>query len=143
MLSSSSHFCFQKVLSLQGLTEGPWGQLGGALARTGLVCSALRPVAPFLLHSPGGGCHDAPTVSRTGWATVRGVVAHAEVVAHLVGHGGSHADGILRVVLHRESSGQEGCCPQPNPAFALAKPRSLIKTRAFNYTLHLPVRRAG
>lgn len=33
---------------------------------------------------------------------MRRIMAHAEVVAHLVGHGGGHANGILGVVLHRE-----------------------------------------
>lgn len=64
--------------------------------------SALCPALPFLCDSPGGGCHDAPPVSRAGVATAFQIVGHAEVVAHLMGHGGSHANGILRVVLLRE-----------------------------------------
>lgn len=37
-------------------------------------------------------------------------------------------------------SGQEDCCSQPPTLpLLLAKPHSLIKARAFNYMLHLPI----
>lgn len=67
-------------------------------------------------------------------------MAHAEVVAHLVGHGGSHANGILRVVLDRgRFRSRRLLSPTPDSAFTLVKPHSLTKVHAFNYTLHLPI----
>lgn len=48
------------------------------------------------LHSPGGGSHHAASLLGRGLhAAAVVVVAHAEVVADLVGHGGGGADGQL------------------------------------------------
>lgn len=69
-------------------------------------------------------------------ATTFQIMGHAEVVAHLMGHGGSHANGILRVVLVRERVQVRKTAHDPKPAFLLATPGSLIKTCAFNYRLH-------
>lgn len=72
-------------------------------------------------------------------------MAHAEVVAHLVGHGGSHANGILRVVLLRETVQVKDISPlQPCLSFSQAsqsstdctiavRTGSVTKARALNY----------
>lgn len=73
---------------------------------------------------PGGRCHHAAALLRGGLhAAALVVVAHAKVVADLVGHGGGGSDGVLRVVLQGERGlgqfwgGPQG--PQEGPAAAL------------------------
>lgn len=59
-------------------------------------------VPPFLLHSPDAACHDTAPVSFGDGAVAAGhvlVVGHAQVVPHLVSHGGRGADGVGAVVL--------------------------------------------
>lgn len=76
------------------------------------------PVAPTE-HSgervPSGSCHDAPAIGCTGRTAMCRIMAHAKVVANLMGHSGSHANGILRVVhadtsrlVHRAHSHERG-----------------------------------
>lgn len=64
---------------------------GGGGTQGTLLCK--RPPA-----SPDAGCHDAAAAlpwHRAVTALDVLVVVHAQVVAHLVGHGGRHADGVL------------------------------------------------
>lgn len=72
---------------------------------------------PHPHHSPGGRCHDTAALFWGGLhAAALAVVAHAKVVANLVGHGGCCSDGMLRVVLPRSrgcvsSREQKGVAP--------------------------------
>lgn len=104
------------------MTEAPRAH-GEEHSGCSILTGSVFPSLPS--NSPGGSRHDAPAVSRTGRAAVRGVVAHAKVVAHLVGHGGGHADGILGVVLPKERvQVKKTSPPAPWVCLFLARPHS-------------------
>ena len=69
------------------------------LRKAGVPRSLPQPRSPTPSWVPGSRCHDAAALLRRGLhAAAVAVVAEAEAVTYLVGHGGCSANGELRVV---------------------------------------------
>lgn len=99
--------------------------------------------------SPDAGRHDAAaTFPRHGTVAALNVLVmgHAQVVAHLVGHGGRHTDGVLVVVLQGEAVLAGAACttptptraPPPLPQVRLGAGRGLLPTTLLKAPTHPP-----
>lgn len=100
------------------------------------------PSTPQLPAVPSGRCHDAAALLlRCLFATAVGVVAEAEAVAYLVGHGGCCANGKLRVVLGWRGDGHCGLRGSPARSTSLplrggAHPAHASRTLSAAHTLY-------
>lgn len=98
------------------------------LRKAGVPRSLPQPRSPTPSWVPGSRCHDAAALLRRGLhAAAVAVVAEAEAVTYLVGHGGCSANGELRVVLEGVGMVTEGCGDRP-PALLLPFPSQAALT---------------